>query len=140
MMKDPTARLNERRDPRPDQRECAMLIAHLLVSGTTGVKAVKEVTRARLSEATLCRLCERQWLTPAFLLEVREWLFRAGWLMFPVGRRNYAVVKVSVIRNWGRISARRIKDDLEKVGRGEFDFRSLEHLLLGSESTGEDED
>jgi hypothetical protein len=30
--------------------------------------------------------------------------------------------------------------DLEKVGSGQFDFDSLEHLLLGSESPAEEED
>jgi hypothetical protein len=46
---------------------------------------------------------------------------------------TYAVVKMKVVDGWGRISSKRIKADLEKVGKGEFDYDTLEHLLLGSE-------
>jgi hypothetical protein len=53
---------------------------------------------------------------------------------------TFAVVKMKVIDGWGRISSKRIDEDLKKVGRGGFDFDSLEHLLLGSESPSEDED
>jgi hypothetical protein len=121
------------RATRPDERQCAMLVALLLVSKQT------DVTRARLSETTLRRLFGRQRITPEFLFEVQEWLFRAGWVLFFAGA-SYAAVKVNVIEGWGRIASKRIKEDLEKVGRGEFDFDSLEHLLLDLESPGEDED
>lgn len=125
------------RASRPDDRECAMLISHLLA--TKQAEVTKEVTRARLSDVTLRRLFRRQRITPEFLVEVQEWLHRAGWVLFFAGT-TYAVVKIKVIDGWGRISSKRIGEDLEKVGRGEFDFDSLEHLLLGAESLGEDED
>ena len=114
-----------------------MLIVHLLTRKQG--EATKEVTRARLSEITLRRLFGRQRISPELLLEVQEWLFRVGWVLFSAGT-TYAVVKIKVVKGWGRISSNRIKDDLEKVVMGEFDFSSLEHLLLGSESPGEEED
>ena len=85
------------------------------------------------------RIFKRQRISPELLVEVQEWLFRAGWVLFFTGT-TYAVVKTEVIDGWGRISSKRIGEDLVKVGRGEFDFKSLEHLLVGSESSGEAED
>jgi hypothetical protein len=41
---------------------------------------------------------------------------------------------------WGRISSKRIQPDLEKAERGEFDYDSLEHLLLAAEPSGEPKD
>jgi hypothetical protein len=125
------------RASRPNERQCAMLIVHLL--SRRRKEATKEVTRARLSEITLRRLFGRQRISPELLLEVQEWLFRAGWVLFSAGT-TYVVVKMKVIEGWGRISSKRIGDDLEHVLRGEFDFDTLEHLLLGSESLGEEED
>ncbi len=125
------------RASRPDERECAMLIAHLLA--TKQEEVTKEVTRARLSAVTLRRLFRRQQIAPEFLIEVQEWLYRAGWVLFFAGT-TYAVVKIKVIDGWGRVSSKRIGEDLEDVGRGAFDFDSLEHLLLGPESPTEGED
>jgi hypothetical protein len=133
------------RATRPDERQCAMLILHLLATKqerrevTRREVTRREVTRARLSEITLQRLFKRQRISPELLVEVQEWLFRAGWVLFFTGT-TYAVVKTEVIDGWGRISSKRIGEDLVKVGRGEFDFESLEHLLVGSESSGEAED
>jgi hypothetical protein len=126
------------RASRPDERQCAMLIVHLLATRQQEVGGKREVTRARLSEITLQRLFRRQRISVEFLAEVQEWLFRVGWILFFAGT-TYAVVKMNVVDGWGRISSKRIKD-LEKVGRGEFDYDSLEHLLLAAEPSGEPED
>jgi hypothetical protein len=120
---------------RPDERQCAMLILHLLA--TKQEEADRQVTRARLSEITLQRLFGRQRISPEFLNEVQEWLFRVGWVLFFAGS-SYAVVRIKVIDGWGRISSKLIKEDLEKVRQGEDIFEDLEHLLLGPESLGED--
>jgi hypothetical protein len=87
------------------------------------------VTRARLSEITIQRLFNRRRISPEFLADVQEWLFRVGWILFFAGT-TYAVVKMKVVEGWGRISSKRIRLDLERVATGEFDFDSLEHLLL----------
>jgi hypothetical protein len=119
------------RADRPDERQCAMLIIHLLATKQEEVPGNREVTRARLSEITLQRLFMRRRIGPEFLAEVQEWLFRVGWVLFFAGT-TYAVVKMKVIDGWGRISSKRIKADLDDVGTGEFDYDTLEHLLLGS--------
>ena len=126
------------RASRPDERQCAMLIVHLLAARQQEL-GNREVTRARLSEITLQRLFKRQRISPEFLAEVQEWLFRVGWILFFAGT-TYAVVKMKVVDGWGRISSKRIQAELEKVGRGEFDYDSLEHLLLGPELSSERED
>ena len=117
------------RASRPDERECAMLIAHLLA--TKQDEVAREVNRARLSELTLRRLFRRQRILPDFLAEVQEWLFRAGWVLFFAGT-TYAVVNIKVIDGWGRVSSKRIGKDLNQVARGQFKFEKLEKLLLAS--------
>jgi hypothetical protein len=125
------------RATRPNERQCAMLIAHLLATREKELDI--EVTRARLSEITLQRLFGRQRISPELLVEVQEWLFRVGWVLFFAGT-TYAVVKIKVVNGWVRISSKRINEDLKNVGQGEFDFDSLEHLLLDWETPGKDED
>jgi len=117
------------RASRPDERQCAMLIVHLLEAKQQDLSGNREVTRARLSEITIQRLFKRRRISSEFLAEVQEWLFRVGWILFFAGT-TYAVVKMKVVDGWGRISSKRIQRDLEKVGTGEFDFDSLEDLLL----------
>jgi hypothetical protein len=109
-----------------------LLIAHLLASKQRDLPGKREITRARLSEITLQRLFKRRRISPELLADVQEWLFRAGWVLFFAGT-TYAVVKMKVIDGWGRISSKRVEKALEKVGRGEFNYDSLEHLLLGPE-------
>jgi len=125
------------RASRPDERQCAMLIVHLLAARQQEVRGNREVTRARLSEITLQRLFKRRRISPEFLAEVQEWLFRIGWILFFAGT-TYAVVKMTVVDGWAQISSKRIQVDLEKAGRGEFDYDSLEPLLLGSELEPDD--
>ena len=114
-----------------------MLIVHLLAARQQEVRGNREVTRARLSEITLQRLFKRRRISPEFLAEVQEWLFRIGWILFFAGT-TYAVVKMTVVDGWAQISSKRIQVDLEKAGRGEFDYDSLEPLLLGSELEPDD--
>jgi hypothetical protein len=129
---------NERngRASRPNKRQCAMLILHLLDTKQGEVLGNRVVTRARLSEITLQRLFMRRRISPELLAEVQEWLFRVGWVLFFAGT-TYAVVKIKVIDGWGRISSKKIQPDLEKVGKGDFDYDPLERLLL---EPGEHED
>jgi hypothetical protein len=103
------------------------------------ISGERVLTRARLSEITIQRLFKRQRISPKFLAEVHGWLFRIGWVLFFAGT-TYAVVRMEVIDGWGRISSKRILSDLEKVGKGNFNYDSLEHLLSEPEESGEHED
>ena len=84
----------EGRATRPNERQCAMLIAHLLATKEKEVN--REVTRARLSEITLQRLFGRQRISPELLVEVQEWLFRVGLVLFFAGT-TYVVVRLKLL-------------------------------------------
>jgi hypothetical protein len=75
----------------------------------------------------------------AFLLEVQEFLLIAGWALFWAGS-SYAIIRVSAIEGWPRMSSKRIEDDLQRISRGRFDFGDIEHLLLSVDDTADEEE
>lgn len=114
-------------------REGAMLIAHLVERKSA--EARKQVTRCRLTEMTLRSLLQRKLITPEFLIDVQNWLFQAGWVLFFAGE-SYALVRLSVVNAWMRIGSKRITIDLKEVARGTFEFQALENLLVEDEGAG----
>jgi len=119
----------------PTPRECAMLLLGLIEAKQN--EAGKDVTRTRLSEATLRKLWCRSRLTTEFVHEVQEWLFMAGWILFFAGS-TYAMVNVRVVDAWMRISSKRMAKDIAEVQRGSFDFAGLEPLLLRTDERAEE--
>jgi hypothetical protein len=125
-----------RRPYKPDPQECAILLTLLVKSKATD--SGKETTRLRVAEITLKRLWGRHRLSEDFLLEVEEWLFRAGWTLFYAGT-TFALVTTKSVQGWPRVSSKRLAAELEQVADGEFDFD--EHLdVLLEEEGSEDED
>jgi hypothetical protein len=114
------------RNYQPDAQECAILLL-LLVSGDQSGEQ-REISRVRLAEITLKRLWGRHRLTDDFLAEVQEWLFRAGWALFYAGT-TFAMVKTKAVEGWPRVSSKRLRDKLEDVAHGEFDFDRYFDLL-----------
>jgi hypothetical protein len=110
---------------KPTPREAAMLLLYALEE--RGQRRGKPLTRARLSRLTLNRLWNREQLNEAWLRDVNEWLLSVGWLVIDA-EATYGVIKTSVIENWPRVASKRI-EDLDQVGRGNFDFSNLEPLL-----------
>jgi hypothetical protein len=110
---------------KPTPRECTLLFLHLIEARET--ETGKSMTRARLSEITLKRLWNRERLTEQFLAEVEEWFLTEGWALVYAGS-TYAAVKTDAVQNWPRVSSKRIRADIESVGKGEFDFNKLEEL------------
>jgi hypothetical protein len=110
----------------PDAQECAILLILLIRGNESGEQ--REISRVRLAEITLKRLWGRHRLTDSFLAEVEEWLFRAGWALFYAGT-TFAIVKTKAVEGWPRVSSKRLRGELEKVARGEFDFDPYFHLL-----------
>ena len=119
-------------------REGAMLILHLMKEKSTE-PSPKEITRCRLSEITMRRLFRRKHISPVFLMNVQNWLFRAGWVLFFAGD-SYALVKPSVVNGWIRIGSKRVAKDLREAERGTFNFDNLEPFLLGDEDADSEED
>lgn len=120
----------------PTARECAMLNLRLIKAKQT--ETGKDVTRTRLSEATLRKLWCRSCLTTEFVHEVQEWLFMAGWILFFAGS-NYAMINIRVVDAWMRISAKRMAKEIADIQRAKFDFAGLEHLLLRNEEDADDD-
>jgi hypothetical protein len=120
----------------PTTRECAMLTLGLMKAKHT--ETGKDVTRTRLSEATLRKLWCRSRLTTEFVHEVQEWLFMAGWVLFFAGS-TYALINVRVVDAWMRISSKRMANEIAEIQRGKKDiFAKFEHLLLRNEERTDD--
>jgi hypothetical protein len=110
----------------PDAQECAILLL-ILVSGDQSEEQ-RDISRVRLAEITLKRLWGRHRLTDDFFAEVQEWLFRAGWALFYAGT-TFAMVKTKAVEGWPRVSSKRLRDKLQDVAQGQFDFDRYFHLL-----------
>jgi hypothetical protein len=122
----------------PTAREAALVVLHLL--RTKALETGKEVTRARLTEITLRRLWARTRISNELISEVQEYLLHAGWVLFWAGS-SYAVIQVSSVEGWARLSSKRINEDLAEITSGKFDFDRLEPLLLsGARRSEQDAD
>jgi hypothetical protein len=84
-------------------------------------------TRFRVSELTLKRICCRPRLHPEFLIEMQDRLLRAGWVFF-FADRSYGVIKLEAVESWTRLGSKRIRDQLDTVAKGDFDFTPLLQL------------
>jgi hypothetical protein len=93
--------------------------------------------RSEYKLVTIPPLSLNEWLrlTPKFLDEVQEWLFRAGWVLFDAGN-TFAAVKVGIVENWPRLSYQRMEAEIRDAAGGTFKFDELGSLF----STGSDED
>jgi hypothetical protein len=120
----------------PTARQAALLVLHLLGAGGADRRTV---SRARLTEITIRRLWGRSRVPEGFLLEVQEFLLIAGWALFWAGS-SYAIIRVSAIEGWPRISSKRIENDLATLSRGRFDFDDIEHLLLSVDDIADEEE
>ena len=123
---------------KPTARECALLLAHLLL--LKGESRTRTVSQARLSQLTLRRLWIRSEITDILIREVNEWLSHAGWVIFSTGTA-YAAVRLDKVETWGRTSSKRLATELADVALGRFNFSPLEELLLPvTDGQEEDED
>ena len=122
----------------PTERQCALLVLLLINAREEEFKNKGEgrtVSRARISQNTLRRLCARSQITPEFLLQIQEYLLAAGWALFCIGATHYAVVRLDSVQGWARISSKRINDQVAQVARGAFPWPMYQHLFT-RHSTG----
>jgi hypothetical protein len=96
-----------------------------------------QVTRFRVSELTLKRICGRPRLHAEFLTEMQDWLLRAGWAFF-FADRSYGMIKLEAVETWTRLGSKRIADELDAVAKGGFDFAPLVHLAEPKSSVQDD--
>ena len=111
---------------KPNERECALLLLELIRSKEQEMG--KEMTRLRIAEISLRRLWVRRRITPDLVEGVSEWLSGAGITLFDAGT-TYAVVRTDVVEGWPRVASKRLNTILLDVGKGTFDFSTLQHLL-----------
>jgi hypothetical protein len=120
--------------------ECPVDVLVLRVMQAREQETNREVSRARISQSTIRRLCGRSQIGGDFLVEIQEILLAAGWCFFLVGPSYFAIIKVKSVEGWGRISSKRIADELKSVPRGQFNFENLEPLLLAERNPAEEEE
>jgi hypothetical protein len=120
----------------PNPREAALMVLHLLDRKR---REGRDVSRARLTEITIRRLWARTRVPDDFLLQVQEQLLGAGWALFWAGS-SYAIIRVSAVEGWPRLSSKRVADDLQLMLRGHFEFDAIEPLLLQAAAADEDGD
>ena len=119
---------------RPTAFQSALLLLRLRESrdqekGKTKTKDKEEkgMTRFRVSELTLKRISGRPRLHPEFLIEMQDWLLRAGWAFF-FADRSFGMIKLEAVETWTRLGSKRIADELDDVAKGGFDFTPLLQL------------
>jgi hypothetical protein len=120
----------------PTPYEASLLIIHLL--HTRDEEKESALTRFRLSELTLKRICCRPRLHPEFLSELQDWLLRAGWALF-FADRSYGVIKLDAVDAWTRLGSKRIRADLDAVIKGNFDFKPVAARVDASKAPAEDD-
>jgi hypothetical protein len=127
----------------PTEWQCALLICLLIRAREEEFEKKgleRKVSRARISQNTIRRLCGRSQIANDFLLEVQEFLLAAGWALFCVGPTHYAIIKLESVQGWSRISSKRIADELKLVPRGTFPWKKYEDLLIPQDDTEDVDD
>src|ERR1019366_358009 len=122
--------------------QAALLLLRLRESRDQEKKKTKDkeergMTRFRVSELTLKRLCGRPRLHPEFLTEMQDWLLQAGWAFF-FADRSFGMIKLEAVESWTRLGSKRIADELDAVGKGDFDFAPLLRLAEAHSSARDD--
>jgi hypothetical protein len=100
-------------------------------------KEEKGITRFRVSELTLKRICGRPRLHPEFLIEMQDWLLRAGWAFF-FADRSFGMIKLEAVESWTRLGSKRIATELDDVAKGGFEWASLLQLAEPDRSAQDD--
>jgi hypothetical protein len=126
--------------PRPPRRPDSLEAALLILKNVQGKESEgAKLSRFRISETTLERICDRRRIPDEYFSELQEWLFKAGWALFFAGS-TYAMIKISTVEAWARLGTKRISSDLEKLSRGEeYNFEALVHLLKRTAPSDDEE-
>lgn len=100
----------------------------------------KTTTRARIQQATLRILADRQRLRAAFVEDWIDELANLGWSTFPVGD-GFGVIKTEAVSGWVRIGSKRIRPTLDRIRLGdESAFDDVMKAVLPEELLEDNED
>ena len=130
---------------RPTAFESALLLLRLRElrdkeekeKSKTKDKDEKGISRFRVSELTLKRICGRPRLHAEFLTEMQDWLLRAGWAFF-FADRSFGMIKLEAVESWTRLGSKRMADELDAIAKGSFDFTPLLQLAAADVSAQDD--
>lgn len=128
---------------RPTEWQVALLILRMVQAREAEFQErglERKVSRARISQNTIRRLCGRSQISNDFLTEVQEYLLAAGWALFYIGPTYYGMIKLESVQGWSRISSKRIAGDLNEVQRGEFEWKKYKKLLMPAQHPNVDEE
>jgi hypothetical protein len=109
-----------------DPNQCALVLLRALEE--RGERRGKPLTRARLSEASLKALWNRETITRDWLDQINEWLLSAGWILIEAGA-TYGAIRVTVVENWPRVASAHMQADLTRIRLNDFDFKQWNRLL-----------
>jgi hypothetical protein len=118
---------------RPTDWQVALLILHLVQTREAEFqekRPKRKISRARISQNTMRKLCGRSQISNDFLIQLQEALLSAGWALFCIGPTHYAIIKLESVRGWSRISSKRIDHDLNAVRSGTFKWEEKKQLLM----------
>jgi hypothetical protein len=110
-----------------EPKECALLLLRLLQAKEREIG--RPLSRFCVSSLSLERMWGRRRITPELAEAVGEWLFRAGRVFFFTGD-SYGVILTSAVDGWARLSSKRLEAEINEVLAGQYDFTTLEHLLV----------
>jgi hypothetical protein len=119
----------------PNADECALLVLHLRQSREE--EKEKPLSRFRLSELTLKRICCRPRIHEDFFLTLQDSLLRMGWALF-YADRSYGVISLDAVEAWTRLGSKRIRAHLDAVANGKFDFAPLAGLAVRAQEETDD--
>ena len=126
----------------PTGWQCALLILLLIQAREEELEkkgSPRKVSRARISQNTIRKICGRSQIPNDFLLEVQEYLLAAGWALFCIGPTHYAIIKLELVLGWSRISSKRVAEELKLVPRGNFPWKKYDHLLSPNDDANVDD-
>ena len=92
----------------------------------------RPITRARISQDSIRKLCGRGQLSLKRLNDLQEALLCSGWALFCISFNYFAIVRLSSVEGWARISTSRLHSYFLEDGKGIAGVETrLEKLLEG---------
>ncbi len=102
-------------------------------------KKPRATSRAKLSRRSLAALCARTILRDAFVDEVRLELANRGFTLLD-RLDGFALIESSSVQNWDTLSAKLVRDELERARGGRFDFESADDELADTALADDEND
>lgn len=97
------------------EHTCAKLI--LINLSLYGEEKGKDVSRARLSKATLKAISKRKHIKQGFISTLFDELLELGWFLGDQGEDEYFLLRLNKIQSWTRVASSRVKPLLAAKNR-----------------------